>query len=81
MIPQMPFVFLQQTCRKDSQEGKFHPECLICETPSVSICSYYSKSLASEELLEHLVEESPGHFRTKGKICSLLKTKPHRIYP
>lgn len=49
---------------------------LVCETPSVSRSSYDTESLASWELLVHLAEESPGHFRTKGNICSLLKTQP-----
>ena len=33
--------------------------------------------MASWEPLVHLVEESPGYFKTKGNIYSLLETKPH----
>lgn len=57
--------------------GPRHRE--IPEQPLVSDVPNTSRAwLASWEPLVHLVEESPGHFSTKGDIYNLLKTKPHR---
>lgn len=44
-----------------------------CQTASVSRRSSDMSSLASWKLLLHLVEESPGHFRTKGNIVAYWK--------
>lgn len=43
---------------------------LDCQTASVSRCSSDTSSLASWKLLMHLVEQPPGHFRTKGNIVA-----------
>lgn len=72
--PQVPCTPLQQLTGPRHRE--IPPQHLACGTASLSRCPEHIPRLASWELLVHLVEESPGHFRTKGNICSLLKTKP-----
>ena len=72
MRPPSNALYSSHNSSEEPATGRFHSSPQFPDVPTTS-----RVWMASWEPLVHLVEESPGYFKTKGNIYSLLETKPH----